>query len=86
MESFKLKLKETLIRELNLEDLTPDDLQDDTVLFSEGLELDSLDAVELVVIIQREFGVDIPDIEEGKKAFVNFGSLAAYVKDRMDGK
>ena len=81
--SLKQELKETLVRDLNLEDITADELTDDMVLFGdEGLGLDSLDAVELVVVIQKNFGVDIPDMEEGQKAFQNINTLAAYIEEK----
>ena len=82
MEELKKELKEILVRDLNLEDITPDEITDDMPLFGEGLGLDSLDAVELVVVIQKNFGVDIPDMEEGQKAFQNisfFGILLCSI-------
>jgi acyl carrier protein len=76
------KLKKILVEELNLEELTPDDIVDDAPLFGEGLGLDSLDAVELVVLIQKHFGVEIKDMEDGREAFRSVSSLAEYVDQR----
>ncbi len=84
MEDTKQKLKEILVRDLNLEDITADDITDDMPLFGEGLGLDSLDAVELVVVIQKNFGVDIPNMEEGQKAFENINTLATYIEAKKD--
>ncbi len=78
----KTKLKQVLIDELNLEDLTPADIKDDDQLFGEGLGLDSLDAVELVVQIQKHFGVEIKDMEEGREAFASIATLAAYIEEK----
>ncbi len=81
----KEKLKQALIDGLNLEDMTPADISDDEILFGdEGLALDSLDAVELVVIVQRHFGVEIRDMDEGREAFASLSSLAKYIEDRTD--
>ncbi len=81
----KEKLKQALIDGLNLEDMTPADISDDEILFGdEGLALDSLDAVELVVIVQRHFGVEIRDMDEGREAFASLGSLAKHIEDRTD--
>lgn len=79
----KDKLKQVLIEDLNLEDLTPDDIEDDAPLFGDGLGLDSLDAVELVVIIQRHFGVEIKDMEEGRPALQSINSLAGFIEKKQ---
>ena len=61
MEELILKLKQQIIEELSLEDLTPDDIADDEPLFGEGLGLDSIDALSLVVVLDREYGIQIED-------------------------
>jgi len=77
------KLKEMIIEELQIEDLTPDEIDDDMPLFGEGLGLDSLDAVELVVQLQVYFGVEIKNIEEGKPALQSINTLAQFVKTKQ---
>jgi acyl carrier protein len=79
----KSKLKVALIEELKLEDVTPEDIQDDAPLFIEGLGLDSLDAIELVVLVQRNFGLAIQDQEEARAAFASINTLAAYIETRL---
>ncbi len=81
----KEKLKQVLIEELNLEDLTPEEIGDEDQLFGEGLGLDSLDAVELVVVVQKHFGVEIKDMEEGRPALQSIASLAAFIETKQKG-
>lgn len=73
------KLKELLVGHLSLEDISPADIKDDEPLFGEGLGLDSLDAVEIVVLLQRNFGLQVKDINQGRKIFQSVDTLARYV-------
>ena len=77
------KLKNIIIAELNLEDVTPQDIEDDAPLVGEGWGLDSLDAVELVVQVQRHFGVEIKDMDEGRVAFQSINALRQFIEERM---
>ncbi len=79
----KQKLKQVIVEDLNFEDLTAEQIGDDEVLFGEGLGLDSLDAVELVVVVKRHFGVEIKDMTEGREAFASINSLAKFIEERM---
>lgn len=80
--TLKDRLKAMLVEELNLEETDPKDIVDDAPLFGEGLGLDSLDAVELVVLVEKHFGIEIKDMDEGRIAFASIDSLAAFIEER----
>jgi acyl carrier protein len=82
----KKELKEMLVRDLSLEDIKPEEIADDAMLFGEGLGLDSLDAVEIVVLLQRNYGLEIKDMEKGREIFYSIDTLAKYVFDNMKNK
>ena len=77
-----VNLKELIVRTLRLEDVSPEDIVDAEPLFGEGLGLDSIDALELVVAIEREYQVEIPDAEEGRRAFASVNALADFVLEK----
>jgi acyl carrier protein len=74
------RLKKALVEELKLEDVTPEDIEDAAPLFGEGLGLDSLDAIELVVLVQRHFGVNMEDVEDARAAFASLNALVEYIE------
>jgi acyl carrier protein len=82
MMTIKEQLKKMLVEELNLEDVIPEEIEDDAPLFGEGLGLDSLDAVELVVLLEKHFGIEIKNLQEGRAAFQSINTLAAYIEER----
>ncbi len=77
-----LDLKKLIISTLKLEDITPEDIENDAPLFGEGLGLDSIDALELVVALEKSHGVVIADSEVGAKVFRSVNTLAQYVKQQ----
>jgi acyl carrier protein len=75
-------LKKIIVEELNLEEISPEDIEDEAPLFGEGLGLDSLDAVEIVVLLEKHFGVEVKSLDEGREAFRSINALAAYIEER----
>ena len=73
------ELKKKIIDALMLEDVKSEDIEDDAPLFVEGLELDSIDALELVVMFEKEYGIVLEDRELGKEVFQSVRSMAEYV-------
>lgn len=80
MSDLKENLKVQIIEQLNLEDLTPADIQDDAPLFGDqGLGLDSIDALEFIVLLDSNYGIKIADPSEGKEIFQSVNTLADYI-------
>ncbi|MDY0190919.1 MAG: phosphopantetheine-binding protein [Desulfuromonas sp.] len=84
VEEIKEQLKVILIDDLNLDDITPEEIGDNDPLFGDGLGLDSLDAVEMAVIVQKHFGVEIKDMEEGRPALQSVQALANFIVDKQE--
>ena len=80
-EELILQLKKLIIERLKLEEVLPEDIGTDDPLFGEGLGLDSIDALELVLGLEKEYGVIIPDAEVGQKVFQSVRTIAQYVVD-----
>ena len=81
MEELINKLKQEIITQLNLEDVKPEDINADAALFGEGLGLDSIDALELIVLLEKNYGIKIEDPKDGKKIFYSVRTMAAYITE-----
>ncbi len=79
MDNLKQTLKEQIIEQLNLEEMTPDDIESDAPLFGDGLGLDSIDALELIVLMEREYNIKITDPKDGKEIFASIDTMADYI-------
>lgn len=81
MEELIETLKQQVIDALNLEDLTPEDIDVDAPLFGEGLGLDSIDALELIMILEKDYGIKLKSPAEGKEVFKSIRTMAEYIQD-----
>lgn len=80
MEELILELKKQIIKALNLEEMTPEDIDTDAALFGDdGIGLDSIDALELIVLLEKEYGIKLSNPAEGKAIFKSVGTIADYV-------
>ena len=77
------ELKTKIIESLRLQDVTADQIEDDAPLFGTGLGLDSIDALELVVMLEKHYGIVIKDIEEGRPAFRSVRTLAEFIEAKQ---
>ena len=79
MDNLILQLKNQIIEVLNLEDMTPEDIDAEAPLFGDGLGLDSNESLELIVLLEREYGIKLSNPAEGKQIFKSIASIADYV-------
>ena len=82
MEELISALKQQIIEKLKLSDIAPSDIDADAPLIGAGLGLDSIDTLELLVLLEREYGVTVPDISAGRQVFASVNSMAAYITER----
>ena len=81
MTALKEELKRHIIEVLNLEDITSADIQDNEALFGEGLGLDSIDALELIVLMDKTYGIKLSDPKQGRSIFESIETMAAYISE-----
>lgn len=79
MEELIKELKEEIIKALNLEEMTPEDIDENEALFGDGLGLDSIDALELIVLMEKKYGIKLANPSEGKAIFTSVALIADYV-------
>jgi acyl carrier protein len=81
MEELKQELKEKIVEQLNLEDVAVEDIANDDMLFGDGLGLDSIDALELIVMLDRDYGIKLTDPKQGRAIFESVDTMAAYISE-----
>ncbi len=79
MEELIQKLKQQIIETLNLEDVSCEDIDNDAPLFGDGLGLDSIDALELIVLLEKQYGIKLSDPTQGKAIFQSINTIAQYI-------
>ncbi len=84
IEGLITEVKKLIIERLRLEEISVNDIDTDAPLFGEGLGLDSIDALELVIGLEKEYGVSIPDAEVGKQVFQSVRTIAQYIVDNQE--
>jgi len=83
LEEIRAEMKELLVVNLELEDISPEEIKDDDLLFEEGIGLDSLDAVEIVVLLERNYGLSIVDEEQAREIFQSMDTLSRWVHENL---
>ncbi len=79
MEELKTTFKQQLIEALNLEDITPDDIDSSAPLFGDGLGLDSIDALEVILVLEKHYGIRLENTAEAKSIFYSVDTLVDYI-------
>jgi len=82
-EALKEQLKKQIITFLNLSPLTPDEIKDNEPLFGDGLGLDSIDSLELIVLLKKEYGITIQDPKQGRKILVDVNTMVDYISENQ---
>ncbi len=80
MDALILNLKQEIIEVLNLEGVKPEDINEDASLFGEGLGLDSIDALELIVLLEKNYGIKLENANQGKEIFKSVKTMAEYIQ------
>jgi acyl carrier protein len=80
MDNLREELKLKIIEVLNLEDVSPEDVAVDAPLFGGGLGLDSIDALELIVLLDKQYGIKLADPKKGKEIFESIDTMASYIE------
>lgn len=83
MEDLKTTLKQQIIDSLNLQGMKPADIDDNAPLFGEGLGLDSIDSLELMVLLERNYGIKIEDAREGRKILTSVQTMSDYIQQNQ---
>ncbi|WP_312767247.1 phosphopantetheine-binding protein [Epilithonimonas sp.] len=81
MSDLKLELKNKIVEVLNLEDVAVEDIKDNDPLFGGGLGLDSIDALELIVLLEKEYGIKLSDPKKGKEIFQSIEVMAKFIEE-----
>lgn len=79
MDKLKAQLKEQILEALSLEEIKPEEIDDNAPLFGEGLGLDSIDALELIVLMEKQYGIKLSNPAEGKEVFKSINVMAEYI-------
>ncbi len=83
MENLTLQLKQQIIEALNLEDMEPDEIETSAALFGDGLGLDSIDALELIVLLEKNYGIKIENPKDGQEIFYSVKTMAEYITEHQ---
>jgi acyl carrier protein len=86
MDQFVAELKTRIVETLKLQDIKPEQIDENAPLFGAGLGLDSIDALELVVMLEKHYGIVVKDIEEGRPAFASVRALADFIRAKQTAK
>lgn len=80
MSDLRAELKKSIIEQLNLEELEVEDISNEEPLFGDGLGLDSIDALELIVLLEKDYGIKLNEPQQGKEIFVSIEKMASYIE------
>lgn len=81
MTDLHTELKESIIEQLNLEEMEPADISDEEPLFGDGLGLDSIDALELIVLLEKDYGIKLTEPEQGREIFASINKMAQFIEE-----